>query len=307
MKKTRLLLLAFVAFAFTNPPADVKLEYVFKVGDEYTWVQSTKQSIKQSIMGMDQNVQNDYDGEFKLKVAELTSTGAKIETQFTKLKNTMASPQGNTVMDSEGSPDKMEDKIFKSLMNKPFFIFMNKSGKVEKLENIENIWSGLKDLDLDEAAQAAMKQSLEQLMGESALKGSFEQAFVSYPDKKVKQGDTWKVQTSPPMNFPITVENTWTLAKMTGNVANLTADGVYTTNDKSQTITLPGGFKAKVDLNGKQAMKSTVDSKTGWPSKLDVISELKGKMVLLAGGQIPEDMDIPMEILSETSFSITKK
>jgi len=37
------------------------------------------------------------------------------------------------------------------------------------------------------------------------------------------------------------------------------------------------------------------------------MSELKGKMILLAGGPIPEDMDIPMEIFSENSFTMKKK
>ena len=70
---------------------------------------------------------------------------------------------------------------------------------------------------------------------------------------------------------------------------------------------LPGGLKAKTALSGKQAMKSKIDVKSGWPTKMDVLSELKGTMTLLAGGMIPEDMDVPMEILSETSYTITKK
>jgi hypothetical protein len=82
---------------------------------------------------------------------------------------------------------------------------------------------------------------------------------------------------------------------------------VYTTTDKEKTINLPGGIKAKSDLAGRQASKSTVDVKTGWPTTLEVLAEIKGKMTLLAGGMIPEDMDVPMEILSESSFTITKK
>jgi hypothetical protein len=63
-------------------------------------------------------------------------------------------------------------------------------------------------------------------------------------------------------------------------------------------------MQAKVDLNGRQMTKGTVDLKSGWPSKMEVISEIKGKMTLLAGGMIPEDTDVPMEILSESTFTI---
>ncbi|HYF67133.1 MAG TPA: DUF6263 family protein [Ohtaekwangia sp.] len=306
MKTIRLVLLVLVAFAFTSP-ADVKLEYTFKVGDEYTWSQLTKQTIKQSFGGMEQNIENNIEGEMNLKVKALTPNGAEIETTFTRLKHTMTSPQMNSVMDSEGADDKMENKIFKALLNKPFSLFLTKLGKIEKVENMENLWSGLSGLGLDENELAARKQSLQQMFGESAIKSGFEQAFVTYPENKVKPGDTWKVTVTPPMNFPLSLENTWSFTGVEGNAAKLTADGVATTSDKEKAISLPGGLKAKIDLGGKQAMKSSIDTKSGWPTKLDMMSELKGKMILLAGGPIPEDMDIPMEIFSENSFTMKKK
>jgi hypothetical protein len=30
-------------------------------------------------------------------------------------------------------------------------------------------------------------------------------------------------------------------------------------------------------------------------------------MILLAGGMLPENMDVPMEIVTDTSYKITKK
>ena len=306
MKSLGFVLALLLAFGFTTPP-DVKLEYQFKTGDVYSWVQTTKQTIKQSVMGMDQNMDNSYEGEMQLKIAELTSTGAKIETQFKKLKNSVKSPMGETVMDSEGTAETTENKIFKAMINKPFFLFMNKRGEIEKLEGVDNLWSGLKDVGLDENAQKAMKQTLEQFLGESALRATFEQVLVAYPDKKVKQGDKWTVKNNVAMNFPMTLENTWNIENLSPSDARLFADGLFATTDKEQQISLPGGFKAKADLAGKQALKSNVNVKTGWPTKLEILSELKGKMILLAGGMIPQDMDVPMEVLSETTYVINKK
>jgi hypothetical protein len=307
MKIIRFALLLLVASAFTLPPADVKLEYAFKVGDEYTWLQYTKQTIKQSVMGMEQNTETAYDGEFKLKVVELTATGAKIEAQFITLKNTMKTAAGEMIMDSQGTDDKMETKIFKAMMNKPFYLLMNKKGVIENVEGVENLWSGFKDIGLDANQVTAMQQSMEQMMGKNSLKGSFEQAFVTYPDTKIKQGDTWKVKSGVPLNFPLLIENTWSFAGMASNTANLTADGTFTTTDKEKVINLPGGLRSKVDLSGKQAMKTNVDIKSGWPTDLNVNSELKGKMIILTGGAITENMEIPMEIFTETTFKIVKK
>ena len=109
MKFYGFVLALLLAFGFTMPP-NVKLEYKFKPGDAYSWSQTTKQTIKQSVMGMDQNVETFVEGETELKVTELTSTGAKIETRFKKLKNRVKSPMGETVMDSEGNGETTENK-----------------------------------------------------------------------------------------------------------------------------------------------------------------------------------------------------
>lgn len=302
------LLSAFLfASAFSFPLPDAKLEYTFKVGDEYTWTQVSKQKIKQSVMGMEQNTETVYEGGFKLKVVSLTATGAKLETQFTRLKNTVKSPMGDMIMDSDGATDVKENQIFKAMMNKPFYFIMNKRGIIENVEGVEKLWSGFSGLGLTEAEVATLQQSMEQMLGKSSLKGSFEQAFVTYPDKKIKDGDTWTSQIGAPMSFPLRTDNTWSLVTINNTVATLKGDGTYTTTDTEKTMSLPGGLKAKVDLGGNQAMKANVNTKTGWPTDIFVTSELKGKMVILAGGMIPEDMDVPMEIASESTFTIVKK
>jgi hypothetical protein len=307
MKSLPFFLSVFLLLAFSFPPADVKLEYEFKVGDEYIWSQSTKQTVKQSIMGMEQSLTNDISGEYQLKVIQNTASGAKIEIQYTKLRNASKSPMGESVMDSNGAAESTENKLMKSLVNKPFFIYMNKRGEVEKLEGTENLTSGLKETGMDEKELQMTRSILQQFLNESSLKASIEQIFVVYPDKKVKQGDSWKVKNHPGMNFPMVLENTWNIEAISAVNANLIADGIFTTTDKNLTFDLPGGFKAKSDLAGKQAIKSSVNIKTGWPTKLEVLAELKGNMTLLAGGMIPEDMEVPMEILSETTNTILKK
>lgn len=307
MKTIQFILFLILASGFMAPFNAVKLEYSFKVGDEYTMAQVTNQTIKQSIMGTEQKGENMYSNEMKFKVIAVTGTGAKLETQFLTLKNSSKTMMGDVTMDSEGPEENVQNKVFKSMMKKTFFITMAKTGIVENVEGAENLRSDIGSLGLDENTMTTMNQLLEQLLGKSSLKNSFEQAMVYYTDKKVKQGDTWNSKNDLPMDFPIQVDNSWLLVSLTSAIANVNAEGIYTTTDKEKTIVLPGGFKAKVDLNGKQAMKSTVNVKTGWPSDLQIHSELKGKMILLAGGVLPEDMEVPMEIVTETSYKIVKK
>jgi hypothetical protein len=85
------------------------------------------------------------------------------------------------------------------------------------------------------------------------------------------------------------------------------SDGVITTTDSTKVIPIFGSFKATANLKGRQVTKSTVSTSHGWPQTCKTYSEIKGKMILLAGGQIPEDMPMQMETTTETESTIKKK
>jgi hypothetical protein len=305
MKQFRLLLLVLVAFGFTSP-APVKLAYTFKQGESFLLSQTTTQQMKQSIMGMDQSMENNSEAEMLFKVLEVTKENAKLEVSYVRLKTTVKSPQINTEMDSQGTADTRENKLFKGMVNKPFYIWMSRFGKIEKVEGIDTLMSALKDAGIDESATGGLKNTLESYMGEQGLKATIQKTLITYPENPLKKGDTWKNVQTMSVPFAFTTDDTWSLADQNDNAISLTGQGLFTT-DKEKTMDLPGGLKAKVDLSGNQLMKSTVNPKTNWPTTTEVISEVKGKMLLLAGGPIPEDMEMPMEIHTETRSTITKK
>ena len=310
MKAIRFILLLLVASSFTFPAKEVKLEYAFKVGDQYDWIQSSTQKVKQEIPGMgEMTVDVQLTGEMKLNVKELTPTGARFEAQYTKLKmNTKNSMgMGDTSMDSEATDDGMQTKLVKAMMGKTFSFKMSKQGVIEAVEGTDNLYSGFSALGLDEAALAGAKQSFQQTLGEKSLKASFEMALINYPEKKIKIGDSWQSTGNLAMNFPVKIENTWNLKSHDATSATVDAEGVLTTTDKEKEVSLPNGMKSKFDLNGRQMLSGAVDVKTGFPSEIKVISEIKGSMTLLAGGMIPEDMLVPMEITSESSYKMIKK
>lgn len=308
MKIFRFAICALVVFAFgfTTSVKDVKLEYAFKVGDSFQMDQDSKQSIKQEIMGMGEMVINiSITGGMSFKVVELTPTGAKLEVAYTSLKMITKSPMGDQTMDSE-STNTEESKMMKALVNKPFFIYMNKRGKIEKAENVDNLYSGFKDLGFDDATLNNVKKGMEQMLGENSIKASLQMAFVTYPETALGVGSSWKDVLSAGMSFPLNIENTWKLSAVDGELANLEADGNIVTTDKDKEFSV-NGMKAKSDLTGQQAMKSKVNTKNGWPTELKVLSEIKGTMTLLAGGMLPTDMEVPLEISTESTFVIKKK
>jgi hypothetical protein len=296
----------FLLFAFAIP-ADVKLQYTFKKGDLYEFNQTSNQSIRQTLPGMgDMTTEVTTSGSLTFKVIEVIPTGARIEIAYTRLKIDTKGPM-TISMDSEGNATEMPNNIVKAMMNKPFHFVMTSQGAIEKIENIENLYSGLGSIGLDETQLAATKQMFQQTLSASSLKGNLEAAMISYPQNKIKTGESWKNKSGVAVNFPMQSENTWLLKSLDGTIASIDSDGVMTSTDTTNVMSLPNGIKAKTNLSGKQATKSKVNTKNGWPTETKVLSEIKGTMTLLAGGVLPSDMEVPMEIVTESTFLIVKK
>jgi hypothetical protein len=308
MRTLRFLGLILVATAFTFPAKEIKLEYTFKTGDQYEFVQNFVHKSKQNIPGMgEMAVDANIDATMAFKVVEVTSTGAKIEARYTKMKASTTSPMMNVTLDSEGAQDNIQNKLVKVMMDKNFTFNVSKRGVIEKVEGTENMYSGFSTLGLDEATLAQVKQSMQQTMSDKTIKTSLENAFVLYPETKVKENDTWKNTADLVMNFTGKIENAYVFKKLDGDQATIESDGNITTVDKEKITSMPGGIKTKADLAGRQVVSGKVNVKTGWPSEVKSLAEIKGQMKYLAGGMIPEDMDVPMEMTIEGTYTITKK
>jgi hypothetical protein len=308
MKVLKFFFLFLIFSSFTPVEKNVSLKYTFKVGDRYDYIQSTKQTIKQTIPGMGEVLTEvSYDGIMEFSIKELTSTGAKIETQYKKLKVFTKSSMIDINMDSEGPEDDVKNKVIKSMMNKPFSFNLSATGKVEKVEDSDNIFSGLNSLGLDENTLAQMKQSMKQTVSESSLRASLESGLIRYAEDKVGPGDTWTNETELTLAFPLRIQNNWSLEKVEGSTAWVEGEGIITTTDKEKINSLPNGIKSKSDLSGKQVVNGNVNLKTGWPAGITMTSEIKGKMTLQAGGMIPENVEVPMEIVMKSTFTIARK
>jgi Family of unknown function (DUF6263) len=308
MKFMRFAFLFLIGTAFTFVPADTKLEYQFKPGDVYEIQQESTQTIKQTVPGMGEMViDNKVSGSMLLKVLEKTATGSKAEFTFTKVKMAMKSMQGEVILDSEGDQTNQMNKVMTALTNKGIIIFLSKNGTIEKVENADKISASINEMGLDAATMDVAKQSLSQYLNADALKSTIEATIVQYPSTgKAAVGGTWKTTTNSPSVIPMRFDNAWTLSKVEGEVGFITNDATVSSVDKEKILTL-SGFKAKADLSGQQASKSKIDIKTGWPTELKSMAVYSGVITLLAGGQIPEDMAIPMETSAETTYTIVKK
>jgi hypothetical protein len=311
MKNLQLLFLLFICAAFTFPAKDLRLEYAFKVGDEYTWTTKTHRLIKQNIPGMgEMSTEMDQSGVMSIKVAEILPTGAKLEVQYKQLKMNTKTPmnQGDVSMDSESTDESNQNKAVKAMMNKPFFVKLTKRGVVESVEGTENLFTDFGNLGSDDASLNVLKQQLQQTLNNETQKTIFSGAFITFPEKKIKTGETWTTSgEAKAMNFTSKVDQTMSLKSYDATHAVISIDGSVVSTDKDKAVELPMGIKAKLDITGKSVMSGKVSIKSGWSTELKGTAESKGTMTLLAGGMIPQDMLVPMEIVEQSEYIMVKK
>jgi hypothetical protein len=313
MKQFALLLVcssALIISAFEiHPEKEVTLEYKFTIGEQYALIQTSKYTVKQDIMGIEQITENALSGSVMFKVVNITPTGAKLEAQYTSLTMLMKLPAVPAFkFDSDGPQDKTENKVMKSMLNKPFYLTLSKQGVVDNIEGEENLWSGFDELGLDQNQMANMKKMFEQNFGKTSIKSSFEMGLPNYPEKKIKIGDQWKNKSGVGVNYPIQSENTWQMISFNNEVVNLEASGVVTTINRDQVIDIPMyNLKSKIDLNGTQKINSDINIKVGWPNNVKIFSTVKGNMTLLGDGLMPTDLEVPVEIIVESTYKVIKK
>ncbi len=307
MKKIIAGVIFIVACSFSFPAKEINLKYTFKNGDIYEWGQKANVTQHIAVAGMDQNIETTINAQCEMKVIEVIGTSAKFEIDYRMLSLKLKLPQGEMNMDSEADTSVVYNKLVRAMKGKKFNFTLAKNGIVESVDGIETLWSDFGKLGLNETQLSQMKQSLEQSFGKDSFKKSMEGAFVFYPEQKVKAGSTWKSTNAANSKLPIQTENVWTLESITEPNAIVISDGVISTTDTTKVITPQPGLKATASLKGRQVSKSTVGIAHGWPLSCKSYSEIKGSMTLLAGGQIPEDMKMQMEITTESEYIIKKK
>jgi len=307
MKKILFLSALIVGTSFlATAQKEYKLQYSFKKGDTYEWTQS--KSVKQHLAGggLDQNNESSLKANALMKVVEVTPKGAKFEMEYTKLYDNI--PAANMLMDSDGDTTKnLPNKIVRAMKGRKFNFTLAKDGTVESVENDENIWAGLTLANgFKEAEIAPMKQLLEYAFGKNLIKATLEDAMVKYPEHKIKVGITWNNQNEIGAPLPLKTENVWTLESAVDPTAVVVGDGQIATIDSTKVITLQG-FKATTNFKGRRVVKSHVNLATGWPETSKAYAEQKGSMILLAGGQIPQDIKMDMELSTDSEYTIKKK
>lgn len=196
----------------------------------------------------------------------------------------------------------MTSKILKNMTNQKFSLKMNKAGKVLEIKGVDNLYSnlftGVEGISQEEKDQ--ITDQMKNSFGEESFKSNIEMAAPAFPEKNVKVGEQWTVNTKVNSGFTLNVNSNYTLKEVTKDSYILEVVSTISTGDEFNEM---NGMFVKYDLDGTMNSVITVDKKTGWTTTAKVAQKLDGKTFTKFSADDSEIIESPLDMKTDMTIS----
>ena len=245
-------------------------------GESYAYTTSTKQQLKQEIMGRTLEMNHEFSADYKYSVENHDNESIKIKTTYERIQLAVDSPEEQIIYDSQLENSDVRLSALNDLIDKPFYIFMDKNGKVVKVSGYEQLTKNIKAGKL-----------ISQFLTDSTLINSLNMDI--YAGKPVSMGESWnKVTELNVSNMKLQNNVVYTLEGTSEDLVWLNVSGTVSGDSANGNI--------EVDLEGTQTGTIETDLTTGMISSGDITMEMNATLKSL-------DFEIPMKMTSETRIS----
>ena len=196
----------------------------------------------------------------------------------------------------------MTSKILKNMTNQKFSLKMNKTGKVLEIKGVDNLYSnlftGVEGISQEEKDQ--ITDQMKNSFGEESFKSNIEMAAPAFPEKNVKVGEQWTVNTKVNSGFTLNVNSNYTLKEVTKDSYILEVVSTISTGDEFNEM---NGMFVKYDLDGTMNSVITIDKKTGWTTTAKVAQKLGGKTFTKFSADDSEIIESPLDMKTDMTIS----
>ncbi len=126
----------------------------------------------------------------------------------------------------------------------------------------------------DSATVQRIKSELSQQFNAESLKQTMEASLKIYPNKAVKIGESWTIDSQIKMTMPVETNTKYTLKEVHDGIAYLNIDGTLISKGKFEVM----GNAMQTDLIGTNSGDATLDLKTGLILNSHLRIEMTGTM-----------------------------
>ena len=303
-------ILGFVFLLLLVTSCEVKkerLELNLTKGETYTQQMASSMSILQTINGQEVKTNMSVHGKMTYKVIDIQNSVYEIEVRYESLALKMSMPGGTMEFSSEkNDANDILSTLLGVMKNKPFLVKMTKTGKVNEVKNIENLFSDMfiKTPTLNEMQQQQIRQQLMQAYGEQAFKGNLEMCSAIFPDSTVAKGDKWVIKTKLASGMAANMETSYELKETEDTFYIISGISKIATADKDAYIQ-SNGMPLKYDMTGTMTSEIKINRKTGWVIESKTSQTIQGTAQIKDNPQMPGGMSIPMTMNNE--MTVTEK
>lgn len=294
--KTPPIIILFLILSFASPslkaqdsfipePSErVSLKLNLSPQSRYRFISNNTQKIEQEIMGTAMETNFETTVHYLFEVEEDKGNNLKIKASFERLAIIVQMPQDTLSMDTDQTEQENTTPNFNklaSLINQPFYIFLDPQGKLSKVEGLPE------EITAEDNSAGGFQESLN---SHHFLK-EIEKAFYIFPKDSVSMGETWSFTQNQPLNqqIDLTLKKAFTMEGLSEDLAWINIDHHITSAATASSL-------GDINLNGTQEGTIEVDRATG----LILFSESNQT---LEGLIQTHGMDIPLKISSTSTLN----
>jgi len=277
-------------FSLTSLVVCAQKTYVLKqnypTGNRYDFSFVSDQIINQKITGKSINSTQTIGTDYIFDITEGHNGDKDLKVTYNKL-YMKSNAMGNAMTLSSDDQDSTKKNPFSGLKGASFYMTISPSGTIKTVAGIDQMLDNMAIRMTNDTSQVKqIKNALSKQFSNEIVKQTMESSFKIYPDKPVKIGDSWTVDTKMQMSMPIETITQYTLKEVKDGIAILSVKGTLVSKGNFEAM----GNKMETDLQGTNSGETSIDIKTGIVLNSHLRVELYGKMKSMG-----QDIDFEMQ------------
>lgn len=285
MKFIKVLALSLISISAFAQKSYV-LKQNFPIGKKYDFSFVSDQIINQKIGEQKINSTQTIGTDYTFDVRNGENTDKNIEVIYGRIFMKSSAMGNGMSMDSEDQ-DTTKVNPFKGIKGATFNMVMAPDGTVKSLTGVDQMLNSMASkMSKDTAMVNNIKMQLSKQFNAASLTQTMETSLKIYPEKAIKIGESWVINSQSKLMMPIETSTKYTLKEVKDGIAYLHVSGSLTSKGSFETM----GNKMETDLSGTNSGDAELDIKSGLILKSHIRTELIGKMKAMG-----QDIDFELQ------------
>jgi len=278
----------------------VSLKLRLQEGQTYKSRFVSEQKIKQTIEGRVIETTQTMGFAYSFEVKQVQPDGTALcRVRHDSVLVKQDGPAGKMEYDSTNPPTTIpsEAKAFAAIVGEGYDLRITPMGHVSEVSGVdEMIEKIIMAVDMpDEKVRELARKQLKEQFGDEAVRAQMEQILAVYPDVPIVVGDSWQRHVTISTDFPIVVDNTYTLRGREGGEALIDIQSKLSKNPSGKPMKA-GQATIDFEVTGTQEGKMWMSESTGWVEKSELTQKFSGTIKLSGAPGMAEAMSWPISV-----------